>query len=91
VGIPKDLVSKSGRRLSKSTPPTRADLLRGNSTPPLTDAERAGIRAAVVLANRDANHFEQIEQARLSRRAEAEDTRDKAILAEYEQRLKDAI
>jgi hypothetical protein len=66
-------------------------MLGTDRPPPLNEEQRAGIKAALVLANRDAGDFEQAAQSRLGARADAEAARDKAIIARYEQRLSESI
>jgi hypothetical protein len=77
--------------LKRPTPPTAAQILAGQSTPPVSDEHRAGLRAAAVLATRRATDSEHALHAQADRRADAEAERDKAIIAAYERRIEESI
>jgi hypothetical protein len=91
MGLPSDLVSRSVKRLTKPKPPTLQELLGSDRPPPMTDAQRAGLKATVVLATRSAADFERAEQSRLEARANVEAQRDREILAAYDRRIKESI
>lgn len=90
VSLPKDLVTKSVRRLQRPPAPTRRQLLGADREPPLSQENLAGIKAAAVLAGRYKDENEAYAADRAARE-EAERDEERSILAEYDRRLRESL
>jgi hypothetical protein len=91
MGLPKDLVPRSRRRLERNKAPTAAELIKGNVTgPPLTGDQKEGYRVQAVLAARANNEREASLTARRKAEADAIKAREDAIYAQYLARVQEA-
>jgi hypothetical protein len=89
--LPSDLKSKSRKLLKRPAAPSAAEVLAGNREPALTDEQKAGIKAAAILAKRYLSECENENIARQKALAERTKAREDAVWAAYQQRVKEAI
>jgi hypothetical protein len=91
MGLPKDLVPRSRKRLERKRPPTTAELIKGTpSGPPLTDDQKEGYRVQAVLAERADNEREASLLAAREAEANSIKAREDAIYAQYLARVQEA-
>jgi len=81
MGLPKDLLPRSRKRLERKPPPTTAELIKGSATgPPLTDDQKEGFRVQALLAARADNEREAALTERRKLEANAIKAREDAIM-----------
>jgi hypothetical protein len=91
MGLPKDLIARSTKRLERRKPPTAAELIKGNPIgPPLTEGQKEGYRLQAVLAARADDEREAALSERRKAEADALKAREDAIFAAYQRRVAEA-